>query len=88
MELSLFSVLLAIYLSSVLMLMIRLWWPIHNYMKRAYPDHVTTKWWPIVFIIHLIGFIIGAPLLWGCILSDELQDRFVTRYLVTIMEGE
>lgn len=88
MELSLFSILAAIYLSSIVMLMWRLWWPIHNYMIRSYPDHLITRWWPIVFIVQLVGFTIGAPFLWGCIVSDGLQDRFITKYLVTIMEGQ
>lgn len=87
MELSLFSIFIAFYLSSILMLMVRLWLPIHGYMKRSYPDHITTRWWPVVFIIFLVGFTISAPLLWGCILSDELQDKFITKYLVTIMES-
>jgi len=88
MELNLFSIFSAFYISSVFMLMIRLWWPIHNYMYRAYPDHLVTRWWPLIFIIHLLGYTISAPLLWGCILNDELQDRFVTKYLVTIMENK
>ena len=86
MELSLFSIFIAFYLSSIFMLMVRLWWPIHNYMRRAYPDHIIVKWSGVVFIIHLVGYTVCAPFLWGCILSDKLQDSFITKYLVTIME--
>jgi len=86
MELSLFNIFIALYLSSIIMLMIRLWWPIHKYMLENHPYHPTTKWWPVVFLIHLIGFIIGAPFLWGCILSNDLRARFCKKYVATILE--
>lgn len=68
------------------MLMYRLWWPTFNIMRKTHPNHTTTRWWPIIFFIHLVGFMLGAPFLWGCILDDRLQQRFCAKYLSTLLE--
>jgi len=88
MELNFYNIFLAFYLSSVIMLMYRCWLPSFLYFRKWYPDHLMNRWWPIVFIIHFIGFLIGAPLLWGCILNDNLQERFCMKYINTVLEGD
>ena len=63
MELNLFEVILAGYLSSILLLMWRLWWPCHKFM-------------------------FAGPMVWVCIVSDNMRERFCAKYVVTILENE
>lgn len=80
------EIFLAFYMSSVGMLMYRLWWPIHIYMREEHPNHATTQFWPVIFLIFLVGFILGGIFLLGCIISDSLQERFCAKYIITIFE--
>ena len=80
------EVFLAFYLSSVGMLMYRLWWPIHNFMQKTHPNHTTTRFWPVIFLIFLAGLTLGAVFLLGSIFSNNLQERFCAKYLMTLFE--
>ena len=82
------EIFLAFYLSSVGMLMYRLWWPIHYYMRKEHPHHLTTRYWPVIFLIFLVGLTFGAIFLVGCIFSDYLQERFCAKYIITLFEKE
>ena len=82
------EIFLAFYMSSVGMLMYRLWWQIHCYMRRNHPTHATTRWWPVIFLIFLVGFTLGGIFLLGCIFNDSLQKRFCSKYIETIFETE
>lgn len=88
MELNLFEVILAGYLSSILLLMWRLWWPCHKFIAKIRPNHPVVKWWGATFIIFLLGFIFAGPMVWVCIVSDEMREKFCARYVVTILENE
>ncbi len=80
------ELLLAFYMSSVGMLMYRLWWPIHKFMRKTHPHHTTTQYWPVIFLIFLVGLTLGAVFLLGCIISDDLRERFCSKYLLTLFE--
>jgi len=88
MELNLFNIILSGYLSSVILLMWRLWWPCHKFIVKIRPEHPIVKWWAVTFIIFLTGFIVAAPTVWVCIVSDTMRERFCAKYAVTILENE
>ena len=47
----------------------------------------TTRFWPVIFLIFLAGLTLGAVFLLGCIVSDNLRERFCAKYLLTLFEN-
>ena len=75
------EILLAVYLSGLLMAMWKLWLPIHTEVRTVAPQSLVGKYPITVFFTVLFMFAVAWPMVVWCSLSDDYSESFKKAFI-------
>ena len=75
------EIILAVYLSGLLMAMWKLWLPIHTEIKIIAPQSLVGRYPIIVFFTVLFMFAVAWPMVVWASLSDDYSDSFKQAFI-------
>ena len=84
MELNYIDLFIAFWFATVMMAVVRLWWPALTVLKLVKPDTVIVKWWFVSGILFVLMSCIVAPLLLPAVLHEKYRFRFVASYIEAV----
>lgn len=81
MELNYFNVITGLWISGVFILMWKLWFTSHNFLKKSGKHKLVVKYWWVTFLLFLILCTLALPFLVPVILSEKARERFLEEYI-------
>tara|TARA_R100001460_G_scaffold76317_1_gene117342 strand:+ start:1100 stop:1363 length:264 start_codon:yes stop_codon:yes gene_type:complete len=75
------EIILAVYLSGLLMALFKLWLPIYQKAKSVAPKSLVARYPLTVFITVLFMFAVSWPMVIWASLNDEYSENFINAFL-------
>lgn len=75
------EIILAVYLSGLVMAMWKLWYPAHTEIKRKYPNALVAKYPLAMFITILFMFAVAWPMVMWIALQDDYTKAFIETFI-------